>query len=1287
MSYRNIYVEDKYSDNPTIHLFDDEEGYHKFDFPDYAYVRNEYGDYETMWGDPVMKVPKENLTYRKKRELWDVYGKENAIHESDVPVSTRILVDLYDDEEISEGHRRMFYDIEVSSEGGFPEPAEASNEITSLAYYDEARDKRTVLILDKDGELEQKVENGIEIVPYETEERLLQGILEHWREVDPTIITGWNCIPKGNFVWGEDRLLEVGSVSSDDGLSGAAEKVEFVFPDSKKQRYDITLADGTSVSSSGDHVFPAMVKTGKYTRLNEASSTCETKELTARELLEESRDTYLRCELGGNTNESSEYEQEEAYLAGLIYADGTMHNGRVSVYNTCEPVLEPILEKFGKESLDEVYKDERGNNPTYHLRTRSPEWESVLDLIYDSNGNKRLNVEEVSRLDPSTFFEFLSGLIDGDGTVKPNEGNLGGVEVCFYNEDARKLVNLLRWNGVDCSVNTDGNIIRLSSEVRDLSIYKSELNLRHPKKRSRLSDFEGKEDKGSPSPNIKKMRRDGYILVRVDSASCTEEVEEMVDIKTNTGYFNTSSGVKTHNCDGFDNPYLYNRLKKVLGEEEAKKLSPIEKVRKKRIGREDRNGYQFGGIASLDYLRIYKNFTFSEQASYSLDAISNDELGRGKVEYEGMEVDGETIEDLDDLKRLDIERFIKYNFEDVQLVADLDDKLNFIEMARRISHLGHVPYEEVYKSSRFIEGAILNRINEQGIVAPDKSNATRGFEADEHVPPGNRRIPVNKEIKNEVPRRGTIGIHKNTTSPEKVDYVQVDDGGFVLEEPLDFEVEKGYEISLQFAGAYVKEPEPGLYDWFYDLDLTSMYPCICMSLNISPETKVAKVYGDDGWEVDDFARMPDKEYEVWIFDDGDYRHFDGPESLHRWVRKNNYSVAANGAIYRNDKRGVIAEILEEWFENRQEYKQKRNEARERGDEEEAEYYDKQQHNRKILINSVYGVLGLPVFRFYDIDNAEATTATGVSTIKFTQKMGDHYYQKHGDPELGTINKCIYTDTDSVFYSAIPLLDDDPENMEEEEIIETTIEKATEVQEYLNSSYDYYARKMLNIPKGQHRFDIKQELVSSRGMWIRKKRYAQWIVNDEGDPTSELDVTGMDIIRSDFPPAFDSLLEELVITILREKDQDIADQMIMDFRDKLWDFDLLEVSRPTGIGEIEDYQTSDFGKYQKGAPAHYKAALAYNDMLEHYGLQKHHEPIQAEDKIKWIYLNKNPLGLDQIAFKGTEDPPKIIEFAKKYADYDKMYEKELLSKLQDVYEAIGWSFPSSGRKKAEQFFEF
>ena len=82
-----------------------------------------------------------------------------------------------------------------------------------------------------------------------------------------------------------------------------------------------------------------------------------------------------------------------------------------------------------------------------------------------------------------------------------------------------------------------------------------------------------------------------------------------------------------------------------------------------------------------------------------------------KIEYEGT---------LNDLYENELQKFIDYNIRDVKILVDLDKKLNYIEIARGVAHLGHIPYEEVYMSSRYLEGAILVYLKKMGIVSPNK---------------------------------------------------------------------------------------------------------------------------------------------------------------------------------------------------------------------------------------------------------------------------------------------------------------------------------------------------------------------------------------------------------------------------------------------------------------------------------------------------------------------------------------------------------------------------------------
>jgi len=426
--------------------------------------------------------------------------------------------------------------------------------------------------------------------------------------------------------------------------------------------------------------------------------------------------------------------------------------------------------------------------------------------------------------------------------------------------------------------------------------------------------------------DVKDRKKDN---IKIESFQSEEELLQRFYQK----YLEISPTILTGwNIDGFDIPYLYNRTVRVMGHQIANALSPIGIVNYS----EHKNRYKIAGVSSLDYLPLYKLYNYTQKSSYRLDAIGQDEVGIGKVEYEGT---------LDDLYRDDIEKFIDYNLNDVVIVKALDDKLKFIELAMSIAHVGHVPYEDVFFSSRYLEGAILVYMQKLGVIAPNKQLDARQ---------------------------------------------KMDDG-------------------VKFTGAWVKDPIPGRYDWVYDLDLTSMYPSIIMSLNISPEMKIGKL---DGWSAEEFIKNETKTYS--FNRKGKVEMVNGDE-LKEIFKNNKVSISSNGVLYRNDKKGLIPSILEKWFNERVEFRKLMKKYGDENDTSQYEYFKKRQLVQKIMLNSLYGVLGLPVFRFYDVDNAEATTTTGVELIKFTEKMGNYYYNNEigGEYEIeledGSIKK-LYGNT-------------------------------------------------------------------------------------------------------------------------------------------------------------------------------------------------------------------------------------------------------------------------------------
>jgi DNA polymerase elongation subunit (family B) len=662
------------------------------------------------------------------------------------------------------------------------------------------------------------------------------------------------------------------------------------------------------------------------------------------------------------------------------------------------------------------------------------------------------------------------------------------------------------------------------------------------------------------------------------------------------------------NIDYFDIPYLFNRLKRILGEKHAKRLSPIGQA----FYSPYRSRWFLAGVSCLDYLSLYKKFNYTELPNYRLDTVGRLEVGKGKIEYQGS---------LDDLFNQDIEKFIEYNLVDVEIVVEIDKKLQFIDLCRGIAHAGHVPYEDFVYSSKYLEGAMLTYLRRRNLVAPNK--------------PKDRK------------------------------------------EKLAALKEAGEE---KFIGAYVKDPIVGKYDWVYDLDLTSLYPSIIMTLNISPETKMGMI---DNWDAQEFLKG---ERDTYTINGNEYTK----ERIGEVLKKNKWSVSSNGVVYRTDTVGCIPGILDIWFNQRVEFKNEMKKYGKEGNKEKYAFFHKRQLVQKILLNSLYGVLGLPAFRFYDVDNAEAVTTTGQTVIKNTANMGNIKYNK----ELGTtdVDSNIYIDTDSVFFSAVPLMDKRYPNWKEQDqdtIAGYVNDIAEEMQDYLNDFYDILSEKIFNVDKSKHRLEIKKEYVAKAGLWVAKKRYAQWIISDNGVPVDKLDVKGLDVKRSSFPKAFQDIMSDVLISILRgQTEQEISDK-VYKFKKEMLDLPFVDIAKNSAVKNISKYLPKKRQSFElvKGTPAHVKAAISYNDLLTHYNAPYKYSPMRNGDKIKWVYLKTNPLGLDAVGFTGYEDPPEIIEFISTYINHNKIFERELKGKLQDFFDAIGWGEVISEQKVAEKFFSF
>lgn len=727
------------------------------------------------------------------------------------------------------------------------------------------------------------------------------------------------------------------------------------------------------------------------------------------------------------------------------------------------------------------------------------------------------------------------------------------------------------------------------------------------------------------------------------------------------------------NSDIFDCPYLYNRICNVLGKQYGSRLSPIKIVYQRPLNKRDVS-ITIAGVSQMDYMNLYKEFTYNEESSYSLDAISKKELQRGKYVYEGT---------LDRLFSENIDGFIEYNVNDVELLVALDNKMDLIEIARGICHKGHVPYEDFVYPSSYLEGAVLNRCKQMGVISTS-----------------NLEKSIDYEIK-----KSECYIKDKRTFTRLDKYTQeIKDNAKIYE--LDEEGE--YNLIGQFfvrkqnkkkaiivvtakkaKGAFVKPPKPGLHDWIYSIDLQSLYPSLIRTGNISPETQmyfienwpelhmVNKMIKDDGItklsDYENFNFLPDSvELNVQpiikeLFSERDAEIISMDKSKFvEFMQSNKFTISAAGVIYRTDIKGIIPTILEEWFNERLEYKKLAKENKDNPDL--YQYYDRKQLITKILLNSLYGVLLLPTFRYYDKKNGESVTLSGQSVIKFSDIIGTQYYRKMlNNPKFES--PVIAGDTDSGYFSAMALIDP---TKPEDEIIKDVADISNKLTEIINKSISWLSTHHLCSDNNQLRF--MQEKLIRRAVWGQaKKRYALLTID------GEMVVKGFDLVRSSFPKIFRKKQTEIIEEMLSNKGREYLDEKVRAFhKNDYKNSSIFDIMLPSSVKELSKYEG-----VAKGTPIHVKSAQNYNKLLNLHKIDSI-PLIDDGDKIVYAYMQQNPFGFETMALKGQgEDPEVLVEFVERFIDKERLFQTTFISKLDTIWHDLGWG--KVQQEEPNQFF--
>jgi DNA polymerase elongation subunit (family B) len=709
------------------------------------------------------------------------------------------------------------------------------------------------------------------------------------------------------------------------------------------------------------------------------------------------------------------------------------------------------------------------------------------------------------------------------------------------------------------------------------------------------------------------------------------------------------------NTNGFDYPYLFNRATK-LGLD-TDKFSPFGKANldKRRMD----NGMLFhtlkaDGIFYLDYLEVYKKYTYKPRASYSLDNISKVELGEGKIDhscystFDGFRTGDSYIfpevaptdewgarmlelqtayrDTQDESIKAEISEhandlFVHYGIIDTYLVKQLDDKLQLSKILLMIAS----------KMGINIDGAL-------GTVKPWASYIT-------NVAHLNRKILPNLEVKD--------------------------------------------STDTSIKGGYVADPETGKHKWVISVDINSAYPNLSMrGFNMSPETyeHISKLSPDLRDMIIKYFKNEDEEARFKMY-------LEQPEIFKKYtdmLKRDNLSGAISGAVFTREHKGIVPTLVENIYSERKiqkgqmlDWKQKAALLKEshasKEDVEHAVYMTNQfntsQMVSKVLINSLYGALGNQYFQLFNIEIARAITANTRFYIHLLRHRVNDILQAIAPFETPYYK---YSDTDSVYFGIGPIVDKlfvEDASMTKEELVQAKTEFCDKfVQEVIDPCIEEVNFEFADMLNAYDASIIKteREAISDVSVFLAKKKYFMRVYDMEGVRYQEPDMKtmGIEIVRSSTPPFVKKYLLES-INIIMDGDADQLITWVDNVKEQFTKQPLQDIAKTTGIGNLNYDLAGTFKDGKKVTiPINSRAAIATNNHIEaNNELAHRYSTINAGDKVKLLYLREpNPIGQNVFAFID----PLFSEKFREHVDYDLCWEKYFMSSLNIMVNPLNWN---------------
>ena len=683
------------------------------------------------------------------------------------------------------------------------------------------------------------------------------------------------------------------------------------------------------------------------------------------------------------------------------------------------------------------------------------------------------------------------------------------------------------------------------------------------------------------------------------------------------------------NSEGYDIPYTVNRVARVLSKDDTRRFCLWNQLPKRRefekFGKTAET-FDTVGRVHMDYLELYRKYTYEERHTYRLDAIGEMEVGENKTVYEGT---------LDQLYNNDFEKFIEYNRQDVALLDKIDKKLRFIDLANEIAHDNTVLLQTTMGAVAVTEQAIINESHNRGLQVPNRRD------------------------------------HEGNTAA---------------------------------AGAYVAYPKKGVHQWIGSMDLNSLYPSVIRALNMAPETIIGQlrpIMTDEmlhnaqtlekksfaaAWEGHfgtlEYNAVMEQRRDISItldLEDGTNHVMSGAE-IYKLIFDSNqpWMLSANGTVFTYEKEGVVPGLLKRWYAERKELQAKKKKAIEAENGLEIAFWDKRQLVKKINLNSLYGAILNPGCRFFDKRIGQSTTLTG-------RQIAKHMASKVNEIITGEYDyvgkSIIYGDTDSVYFSAYPILKDDIDSGQIPWTKENVVTLYDQICEQANLSFNDFMGRAFHCPKNRAEvIAAGREVVADTGLFITKKRYAVRVFDLEGDrqdvngKKGKVKAMGLDLKRSDTPVFMQNYLKTLLDMVLDLADEKQLLDSISEFRRLFKERPGYEKGSPKRANKIAYYQREEEKKGKANMPGHVRASINWNTLKRMNG-DKYSQEIVDGMKVIVCKMKQNPLGFTSVAY--PTDELRLPDWFKELPfDTDGMEEVIIDNKLDNLIGVLNYDLEST-----------